>query len=87
MKKKKLLEGNVSSFPFPLLNVESVWRGWVMDMGWTVIQTRGPSSAGLCTVTHSSADVFSLTFPSWEYDLSPPLEIQKGPFYSIDPCT
>lgn len=44
---KNLLVGNVSSFPFPLLNVASVWRGWVMHGGWPVIQTRGPSSAGL----------------------------------------
>lgn len=69
---KNLLVGNVSSFPFPLVNVASVQRGWVMERGWPVIQTRGPSSAGLIH-GHSLADAFPRTFPSWECDLSPPL--------------
>lgn len=63
-KMKNLLEGDVSSFPFPLLNVAFVWRGWVMGRGWAGIQTQGPL---LCwthprSLTHLLM-YFSVLFP------------------------
>ncbi len=82
---KNLLD--VSSFPFPLLNVASALGGWVMDKGRPVIQ----SLLLLCWTAgfiHSSADEFPHRAVSpGMCGLTPPVFLQRSAFIYLDSQT